>query len=178
MATRDDLRQTLNEIRQQLLERPAFFKGSGAGVDDPSYDKEIAIFEMLQAKLSLTIKSLQMARRNAAGNNHAKTHNRREVDDLLAEASGLQQALTRVMRANDSMNPLEGAANLWNNQHEYHEANLVTHAEIPANSYSDVHQAAFHKDFAGTMESTALFVFTAVQAYILWMKRRRKNSRL
>jgi hypothetical protein len=178
MTTRNDLRQTLNEIRQQLLERPAFFKGSGTGVDDPSYDKEIAIFETLQAKLSLTIKSLQLARRNAGDNNNARTHNRKEVDDLLAEASGLQLVLRRVMQANNSINPLEAAANLWNNQHEYHEANLVTHTEIPANSCSDIHQTALHKDYAGTVESTALFVFTAIQAYILWMKRRKKQSEL
>jgi hypothetical protein len=177
MATIDDLRQTLDEIRQQLLERPAFFKGSGAPVDDPAYDKEIAIFESLQAKLSLTIKELQLAARNARGKGgRAKTRSRKQTDDLLAEAQRLQASLKRVMQANDSLNPIEGAANLWNNQHEYHEANLATHTEVPANSYySDVHHAA-HKDFAGTLESTALFVFTALQAYVLWMKRRKKKS--
>jgi len=165
MANVSDLHTVLSDIRRRLLERHAFIYGDGVGVDDPEYVKEQQIFEDLQARLSMAIKARQKSR---SANNPGTDKD----DELLKLAEQLQTELRTLAAKNQAVNPIEGAAELWDNAHEYHESLSELRTEI-GGKHGEI-TAPPGPSYTQSVEAAVLWVFVLVQGYRQYMKRRKK----
>jgi hypothetical protein len=168
MASAEDLRTVLNDIRRRLLERHAFVFGDGVLVDDPEYDKEQQIFEDLQARLSIAIKNYQKGKAGKGGKQPTNE------DDLLKLARELQIELRELASKNQRINLFEGAAELWDHAHEYHEQLDKLRVEIGAGRKGEI-VAPEGGSYIQTAEAAALWVFVLIQAYRLHLKRKGKK---
>jgi hypothetical protein len=156
-STLSSVQEILEEIENELRRSPSFLHDGGKAVDDAEYFDEDRRLELLQARLSLSIRTLQR-RPGPLGPNAL---------DLLKYGRKIEKEMRQTWERANTRNIQEVLADATEQIHTYHETTAVPPELVYVNEA--------HAGLAGSVEAMCLFLFSVVAAYFQLRKRRGKK---